>query len=140
MPAINFSVFADKVESGEKLTTIRKRHFKKGGTAYLYTGMRTKQCRKLGEGIIVSSIPISIILDDKNGAVYFTLDGILYDKWRRLHGDMQLTKDDYDKWHDEYMSIITGDGFEQDWQFFDFFRNKYGNTFDGFLTTWVKIP
>jgi len=51
MPALNFSVFVDKVESGEKRQTIRKRRkrpIKMGNTLHLYTGMRTKGCRLLG--------------------------------------------------------------------------------------------
>ena len=52
MVALNFSVFVDKVERGEKLQTIR-RDFrgKVGDKIQLYTGQRTKKCRKLGEAI-----------------------------------------------------------------------------------------
>ena len=54
MPLIGFKKeFADLVESGAKRQTIRaprKRPIKVGDTLYLYTGLRTKQCRKLGEG------------------------------------------------------------------------------------------
>ena len=55
MPALNFmDRFADAVESGKKRQTIRKRRKdgrdpKPGDILYLYTGMRTKRCRKLGE-------------------------------------------------------------------------------------------
>lgn len=54
-PALNFQAqFADAVESGEKRQTIRAmrkdgRDPKVGDTLYLFTGMRTKACRKLGE-------------------------------------------------------------------------------------------
>lgn len=58
MPAISFQKqFADAVEAGDKLQTIRasRRDGKPtatvGQTLYLYTGMRTKSCRKLGEAI-----------------------------------------------------------------------------------------
>ncbi len=47
--------FAHLVESGEKTQTVRsfpKRVPRIGETAYLYTGLRTKGCRKLGEAII----------------------------------------------------------------------------------------
>lgn len=52
MVALNFSVFVDKVERGEKLQTIR-RDFRGnvGDRIQLYTGQRTKQCRKLGDSI-----------------------------------------------------------------------------------------
>ena len=55
MPALNFQArFAAAVERGDKRQTIRKRRKdgrdpKSGDTLYLYTGMRTKACRKLGE-------------------------------------------------------------------------------------------
>ena len=55
MPGLNFKAqFAPLVESGKKRQTIRatrKYPIKVGDTLYLYTGMRTKQCRKLGEAV-----------------------------------------------------------------------------------------
>ena len=50
MPALNFTVFMDKVESKEKRQTIRKRRkrpWKVGDILALYTGQRTKNCRLL---------------------------------------------------------------------------------------------
>jgi len=53
MPAINFqSQFAPMVESGAKRQTIRakrKNPIVAGDKLFLYTGMRTKKCRKLKE-------------------------------------------------------------------------------------------
>lgn len=55
MPLLNFqSRFAPLVESGEKRQTIRAyrkdgRDPKVGDRLFLYTGARTRQCRKLGE-------------------------------------------------------------------------------------------
>lgn len=57
MPIINFSVekCIPMVEKGKprwKRQTIRKKRkrlFKEGDIVYLYTGLRTKKCRKLGE-------------------------------------------------------------------------------------------
>ena len=54
MPAINFSMFADKVEAGLKTQTIRperKRPIKVGDRLFLFEGLRTKTCRRLGTGI-----------------------------------------------------------------------------------------
>ena len=53
---VNFSVFIDKVLSGEKRQTIRRaspkwENVKVGDKLTLYTGLRTKQCRNLGEVI-----------------------------------------------------------------------------------------
>ena len=65
-PLLGFQAqFADVVESGEKTQTIRayrkdKRDPKPGDTLYLYTGLRTKQCRKLGEAIAESVEVIGI--------------------------------------------------------------------------------
>lgn len=54
MPLVNFNKqFAEKVRLGEKQQTIRslrKRSFKEGDILYLYTGLRTKNCKLLGEG------------------------------------------------------------------------------------------
>ena len=58
MPAINFrSEFAAAVEAGRKRQTIRplrkdnRKPCKPGDPLYLYTGLRTKNARKLGEGL-----------------------------------------------------------------------------------------
>ena len=50
MPALNYTVFVDKVESGEKRQTIRrlrKRPIKVGDRLHHFAGMRTKHCRRL---------------------------------------------------------------------------------------------
>lgn len=54
MSAINFSAeFAPLVESGVKTQTIRQgaRQIKQGDALQLYTGQRTKNCRKLRDAI-----------------------------------------------------------------------------------------
>ena len=65
MPAYNFHKrFAADVEAGRKRQTIRrkrKRPTKPGDVLYLYTGQRTKQCRKLGEAVCESVVPILIM-------------------------------------------------------------------------------
>ncbi|KAF0093464.1 MAG: hypothetical protein E1N59_2865 [Puniceicoccaceae bacterium 5H] len=64
MPALNFSKqFADLVESGAKGQTIRetrKQPIKPGDTLYLYTGQRTKSCRKLMDAVCTSVKPITL--------------------------------------------------------------------------------
>ena len=64
MPALNFQArFADDVESGVKPQSIRawrKRPFKLNDRVYLYTGMRTKACRKLGESDCIAVEPVTI--------------------------------------------------------------------------------
>lgn len=69
MPAYNFQKrFADDVEFGKKTQTIRKvpkhgRHPKAGDRFVAYTGMRSKNCRKLLESTItiVSNIRIDYL-------------------------------------------------------------------------------
>lgn len=64
MPAYNFkAMFAEAVESGRKRCTIRKRRkrpTKVGETLYIYTGMRTKECRKLREAECLAVVPVRI--------------------------------------------------------------------------------
>jgi len=64
MPALNFqNRFADQVESGQKRQTIRlqrKRPIVVNDKLYLYTGMRTKHCRKLGETYCRQVTPIKM--------------------------------------------------------------------------------
>lgn len=55
MVAINFTMFPDKVENGEKNQTIRESAKVSIGTKLqLYTGMRTKACRKLKDAVCKS--------------------------------------------------------------------------------------
>lgn len=118
MPAINFKKeFAPKVASGEKRQTIRSRR-KNGNPAegdklYLYTGMRTKHCKKLGEATCLSVSEICIT-DDKD--VMF-LDGEL------------LTVE-------EERAMATADGFESVADFRGFFWEQYGLPFYGLLIKW----
>ena len=64
MAALNFQKrFAEAVETGEKRQTIRRRRAdghdpKAGDPLYLYTGMRTKACRKLATVRCIASIAI----------------------------------------------------------------------------------
>lgn len=67
MPALNFKAqFADDVEHGVKRQTVRaprkdgRAHAKVGDTLKLYTGMRTKQCRLLGEATVTRIATILI--------------------------------------------------------------------------------
>jgi hypothetical protein len=60
MVAYNFKAeFADSVATGDKCQTIRpdgkRRHARKGDAVQLYTGQRTADCRKLGDGVCTMS-------------------------------------------------------------------------------------
>lgn len=68
MVAYNFQGrFADAVQRGEKRQTIRangkRRHAKPGDKLQLYTGMRTKACRKLRDVVCHDACPILIDRD-----------------------------------------------------------------------------
>jgi len=64
MPSLNFKKrFAPLIEKGEKRQTIRKMRktpFKSGDTLYLFTGMRTAKCRRLGVYRCISAETIHI--------------------------------------------------------------------------------
>jgi hypothetical protein len=63
MPALNFTQFVDKVESGAKCCTIRarrKRPIRVGDVLHLFTGMRTARCRRLGVAACCRAEPIEI--------------------------------------------------------------------------------
>ena len=62
MTAINFTMFPDKVEAGTKRQTIRTdTKIMAGDALQLYTGQRTKSCRKLGDAICKAVVLVSLI-------------------------------------------------------------------------------
>ena len=127
MPALNFQArFAPLVESGEKTQTIRKhrkdgRDPKVGDRLVLYTGMRTKQCRKLGEGRVMS-------------VRYFELDdegGVHIDhEWIGWHRDPSRTE----------RRLARADGFENFEAMLDWFEQTHGLPFEGLLIRWKLKP
>lgn len=115
MPAYNFKTqFADAVENGEKRQTIRKtrKHFTQpGDTLYLYTGMRTKRCRKLREVVCRIVHPITI------RGFYVEVDG-----WHQTH--------------QQVVELARADGFDGPTEFFKFFHDNYGDYFNGVIIKW----
>lgn len=120
MPAFNFQPrFADLVESGAKTQTIRKTcRAKVGDTVYLYTGQRTKQCRKLGQGVVTSSTAIRLYLSPALGGLPML-----------KYGGRLLTNDGEE-------NIATDDGFTCFLEMANWFQNQYGLPFEGWLITW----
>lgn len=126
MPLLNFKKqFANAVELGlnepdnpaGKRQTIRARRKdgrnpKPGQTLYLYTGLRTKATRKLGEAICVSSEPICIT--EKKDIVI---------------GVRELT------WN-QCFNLAWADGFKDVHSFMEFFETVHGLPFYGFLIKW----
>lgn len=91
MPALNFQKrFAELVEIGRKNQTIRPlrkdgRNPHEGDRLYLYVGMRTKYCRKLGEGICTEVQ--QFILEDDGRVIVGTEEIDYFDKEKLAQDD-----------------------------------------------------
>lgn len=105
-PSLNFQAqFADKILSKRKRHSIRKPgRFKEGDKIYFFTGLRTKNCKRLGEGIVtkIEKIEItpwlgSVIINGKELGFFQTQE------------------------------FASDDGFETEIDFFTFFYNNYGS-------------
>ena len=107
---VNFSVFIDKILAGEKQQTIRRaspkwKNVKAGDKLTLYTGLRTKACRKLGEAVVESV-----------GKVVFYRAGLIAVVTR--YGENWLTEDEVDE-------LVRRDGFGDVHDFWHFFDAHY---------------
>lgn len=110
---VNFTVFIDKILLGEKRQTIRRaspkwQNVKAGDKLTLYTGLRTKQCRKLGEAVVESITPICLLTVPLRAWI------------KTPSGVLRICDDDLD-------SIAIMDGFNNLCQFWQFFAEKYGD-------------
>lgn len=121
MPMFNFqNQFAADVESGEKRQTIRvkrKNRPKVGQTAFLYTGARTKACKKLGEDVIQG---VEEIVIGSRGVIFSPDDATEY-----TESDAEAL--DY---------FAKEDGFENWKAMGDWFANTHGLPFEGDLIKW----
>jgi hypothetical protein len=127
MPAYSFKKqFVSAVETGQKTITIRQtlRGAAKGKTAHLYYGLRTKQCRKIGEGVIEFAVSIrfeesesgklvAIIAPDENNPLF-----------RLKLEDGGLEK------------LAADDGFDSVEAMHAFFKQQYTLPFEGFVIAW----
>lgn len=118
MSALSFKKqFAPDVESGKKRQTIRAiradfRIIKPGEKLYLYTGMRTKGCRKLKDTVCVSVRHFRMIT-----STTWTINGALATNAEQV----QIAKDD---------------GFKCVGDMVDFFREVHGLPFEGHIINW----
>jgi hypothetical protein len=106
VPAYDFRErFAADVEAGWKRSTIRpkrkRRPTRPGDTLYLFTGQRTKHCRRLGEHVCRDVTPVDI----GHG-------------WVRLGGQMLGGE--------QVEELARADGFADSLAFFAFFAEVYG--------------
>jgi hypothetical protein len=120
MVSFNFSPeHVPKVESGEKNQTIRrKQRGKVGDLCQLYTGMRTKACRKIrADDPPLIAVTYCAIRPD-----YLTL------------GDTSVAPRDLD-------TFARADGFKDYNHMLAWFEAKYGTPyFIGYLHIWAKKP
>ena len=118
MPALNFKKqFAQSVNLGTKRQTIRRyrkdgRDPKPGDKLYLYTGMRTKNCKRLLVAKCVCTCYI-VINNKKN----ITLDGKPLNK-------------------SEIINLALKDGFDNLNDFISFFEKNHELPFCGLLICW----
>ncbi len=127
MPALNFhSRFAPLVESGLKRQTIRatrKRPIRVGDTLFLYTGMRTKHCRRLM--VARCSFVAEIRIQKDPDMAHFDPSPIAYplvymDGWRGCSA----------------LSIAIADGFNSLAEMVSWFHETHGLPFVGQLIRW----
>ncbi len=108
--------FAPEVQAGTKTQTIRQTaRCKVGDRLQLYTGLRTKKCRKLREGICCAIDTVSI-----------TPEGPVFGQpgWHPKDPDDFAAKDGFRCYDDMY----------------DFFHDEYGEeVFNGFVIMWNPI-
>ncbi|WP_395175771.1 hypothetical protein [Roseibium alexandrii] len=120
MVAYNFQAqFADDVEAGHKRQTIRangkRLHANRGDKLQLYTGMRTKSCRKLRDAVCHDACPV-IIEHDKA----WTLGPC------ELHTDLD--------------GFAKRDGFASWKAMRDWFEKTHGLPFKGTMISWLVPP
>jgi len=120
MPALNFQQrFAAAVESGEKRQTIRAVRalpLKVGDTLHLFTGMRTRACRRLGTVVCTEVTPFEIV-SAGGWSIYWVLD------------DQCMTNDECD-------ALAKADGFASEYEMTEWFDRTHGLPFEGVLIRW----
>ncbi|MGB9154390.1 MAG: hypothetical protein WCD70_15030 [Alphaproteobacteria bacterium] len=116
MTAFNFRpIFVPKILSGEKLSTIRStKRCEVGDTMQLYTGQRTKACRKLMDVTCIGVAPIIL-----SAAVMWRLGEIT----GNVHPMSALL-------------LHAQEGFANMKEMLDFFREEYGLPYRGFIHAW----
>lgn len=118
MPSLSFQKrFVPRVESGEKLHSIRPRRknpgqWMPGKTVHLFYAMRTKHCRRLGIGRITELRDVVIC------HTHVEIDGA------RITEEADLD------------AFARADGFESWADFIPFFSEFYGLPWEGSLIKW----
>lgn len=128
MPALGYkSRFAALVASGAKPHTIRAPRvhpIKVGDILQHYTGMRTKACRRLCEPTVCTAVtPITIFA--KRAAISLGVGSVRYPLEFPVVLDRATTE-----------ALAKADGFADAAEFFAWFGETHGPTFQGFLIEW----
>lgn len=91
--AAGMDAFGNVGRPQPKRQTIRaigkRRHARAGETLQLYTAMRTRQCRKIGEALCTEVVPIEIFVGERDMTIRSGKDRIiggLVDSFARLDG------------------------------------------------------
>lgn len=144
MPALNFQKqFAPAVESGEKQQTIRAyrkdgRDVKVGDKLYLYYGMRTKQCRKLGEAHCISVSRLRLLgRHVATGNV-----NLLYGNPGKRSGIDRFcvaSSNDHGNSRRRFNRFAKADGFSSADEMVEWFDKTHGLPFEGLLIKWGKL-
>ena len=117
MPGLNFKEeFEPKIRCGDKKQTIRatrKYPIKQGDNLYLFTGMRTQNCRRLR----------STRCDEEHYIFIDTNKTIIL-------GNKLLTFEEAER-------LAREDGFESFNDFINFFKTTHGLPFEGQLIRWL---
>jgi len=127
MVAYNFKKqFADDVEYGTKRQTVRaerkdNRHAKPGDNLQLFTGMRTKGCRKLRDAICSRVQKIRI------EATEMFIDG---ERLQAGSGNQFADPDNFDN------DFAKADGFDEFMDMSEWFSDTHGLPFEGVLIKW----
>lgn len=134
MPSLNFhKQFVLLIESGQKRQTIRpkrKNPIKVGDKLYLFTGLRTKKCKRL----IIDPLKIETYRNPSTAYVGVICKSV---EWIRINDDLGFPitlSSDLERL--KISDIIKADGFNSTDEFINFFKTKYGLPFEGVLIKW----
>jgi len=117
MVALNFQpIFEGDIVAGRKRSTIRKTmRCKIGDKLQFYIAQRTKDCRKIGEGVCIGIADITGNLSD---GTPWAVEGRI--------GEVFVCK-----------RLANQEGFMNEKDFCDFFKYKYGHKpFRGYMHVW----
>jgi hypothetical protein len=116
MTAFSFKpVFVPKILAGEKLSTIRStRRCNVGDTMQLYTGLRTKKCKKIMDVVCIGVAPIRISKSEI---------------WKigKTEGNVRPSP----------LFFNEQEGFSNVHEMIDFFRKEHGLPYNGWIHAWL---